>query len=81
VVLFPTISETGRTELRPLSAREAVRRFLSHKPKEYPALVIDGPSSQRRLDTYATLAAGARCFEVSVGTDGVLPEIVRAMLR
>jgi hypothetical protein len=82
VVLFPTVSTLERTELSPLSAGEAMRRFLSHKPKEYPTLVTDAPASQRRLDTYTALATTARCFDVALGRDAsTLSSSIQEYLR
>jgi hypothetical protein len=82
VVLFPHVSASGRTDLQPISAGEAVRRFMAHKPKEYPTFVTDEPAAQRRLDTYAALAHTARCFDVNLGRDAAsLPERVRAHVQ
>ncbi|MGE3519726.1 MAG: hypothetical protein AB7J63_12315 [Vicinamibacterales bacterium] len=82
VVLFPTVCDEGQTRLERLPSAEAVRRFLSHRPKEYPTLVTDGPSAQRRLDTYVELARTVKCFDVRLGRDAAsLPRQIEAYLQ
>jgi hypothetical protein len=81
-VLFPTVRAGLETELRALSTPDAMRRFMTHQPKEYPTLVTDAEAAQRRLDIYAALAESARSFEVSLGEHAEnLPETMRACLQ
>jgi hypothetical protein len=77
LVLFPRVAPDALTELRPLSASEAMRRLILQRSKAEPAVISDAPSLERQFATCAALAGTAAAFEVTLGRDiECLPELV-----
>lgn len=69
VVLFPRVEAGAASALRALPVAETMRRLMLQSPKQYPAVVRDGPSLEQQFAACADLANSAKGFELTLGND------------
>lgn len=79
-LVFPTIGEASRSELRPLGRAEALARML----RQSPLLFVEPRRAGAHLAVLRELVAQCECSELRAGAEvlaGLLPEALRSLLR